>query len=40
MNDDYQGKRPKQVEDSERNATIALICLIVSIIASAIASLL
>lgn len=40
MNDDYQGKRPKQVEDSERNSTIALICLIISIIASAIASLL
>ena len=38
MNDDYQGKRPKQVEDSERNATIALICLIISIIAAAIAN--
>jgi hypothetical protein len=40
MNNDYQGKRPKQVKDSENTATFALICLIVSIIASAIASLL
>lgn len=34
--DDYQGKRPKQVEDSERIAFIALVCLIISIIASTI----
>ena len=36
MNDDYQGKRPKQVEDSENTATFALICLIVSIIEAAV----
>lgn len=38
MNDDYQGKRPKQVEDSENIATFALICLIISIIAAAVAN--
>jgi len=38
--DDYQGKRPKQVEDSEKIVTWALICFIISVIASAIASLL
>jgi len=37
---DYQGKKPKQVKDSENTATFALICLIISIIAAAIASLL
>ena len=36
--DDYQGKRPQQVKDSERIAFLALICFIISIIASAIAS--
>ena len=36
MNDDYQGKRPKQVKDSENTATFALICLIISIIAAAV----
>jgi hypothetical protein len=40
MNDDYQGKRPKQVKDSENTATFALICLIVSIIAAVITNLL
>ena len=38
MNDDYQGKHPKQVKDSENTATFALICLIVSIIAAAVAN--
>lgn len=40
MNDDYQGKRPKQVKDSENTATFALICLIISIIAAVITNLL
>lgn len=38
MNDDYQGKRPKQVSDSEDLAVFALICLIVSIIAAIVAN--
>jgi hypothetical protein len=33
---DYQGKKPKQVKDSENTATFALICLIISIIAAAV----
>ena len=36
MNDNYQGKKSKQVEDSENIAVLALICLIISIIASAV----